>query len=51
VAELLEKEGITIDRRMVQLEDPIKTLGVFTVPIKLEKEVTANLKLWVIKKS
>jgi large subunit ribosomal protein L9 len=51
VAELLEKEGITVDRRMVQLEEPIKTLGVFTVPIKLEKEVTANLKLWVIKKS
>ena len=51
VAELLEKEGITVDRRMVHLEEPIKTLGVFTVPIKLEKEVTANLKLWVIKKS
>jgi large subunit ribosomal protein L9 len=51
VAALLEEQGVTVDRRMVQLEEPIKTLGVFTVPIKLDKEVTANLKLWVIKKT
>lgn len=51
VAGLLKKEGILIDKRMIDLDDPIKALGVYTVPIKLEKDVTANLKLWVIKKS
>ncbi|HUV30772.1 MAG TPA: 50S ribosomal protein L9 [Acidobacteriota bacterium] len=51
IAGLLEKEGITIDRRAIELEQPIKSLGVYTVPIKVEKEVVAQLKLWVIKKS
>ncbi|UCD63315.1 MAG: 50S ribosomal protein L9 [Candidatus Zixiibacteriota bacterium] len=51
VAALLEKENVIVDKRAVQLENPIKVLGVYTVPIKIDKEVTANLKLWVIKKS
>ncbi len=51
VAELLEKEGVSIDKRAIQIETPIKVLGVYTVPVKIDKEVTANLKLWVIKKS
>ena len=51
VADLLEKEGITVDKRAIDLETPIKVLGVYTVPVKIDKEVTANLKLWVIKKS
>lgn len=51
VARLLEEKGVTIDKRMVMLEEPIKALGVYTVPVKIEKEVTANLKLWVVKKS
>jgi len=51
IASLLEKEGVTVDKRSIELEEPIKTLGVFTIPIKIEKEVTANLKLWVIKRS
>ena len=51
VADLLEKEGVTVDKRAIDLETPIKVLGVYTVPVKIDKEVTANLKLWVIKKS
>ena len=51
VAELLAKEGIMIDKRAIDLETPIKVLGVYTVPIKIDKDVTASLKLWVIKKS
>jgi large subunit ribosomal protein L9 len=51
VAELIEKEGIIVDKRAIQIETPIKVLGVYTVPVKIDKEVTANLKLWVIKKS
>lgn len=49
IQEALEKEGIKVDRKDIQLADPIKILGVFTVPVKLVKGVTANLKLWVVK--
>jgi len=51
ITKLLETEGVTVDKRSVELEEPIKALGVYTVPVKIEKEVTAHLKLWVIKKS
>ena len=51
VVDLLGAEGISIDKRNVQLEEPIKSLGVYTVPIKVEKDVIANVKLWVIRKA
>jgi len=51
ISELMEKEGITIDRRNILLDEPIKALGVFTVPVKISGDVIANLKLWVVKKS
>ncbi len=51
IAEMLEKEGVIVDKRAIELENPIKVLGVYTVPVKVAKEVAANLKLWVIKKS
>jgi len=51
VAELLSKEGIIIDKRAIEVELPIKVLGVYTIPIKIDKDVTAQLRLWVIKKS
>ncbi len=51
IAELLEKEGIIVDKRAIELESPIKVLGVYTVPVRIDKEVTAQLRLWVIKKS
>ena len=50
IARLLEEKGVTIDKRMIQLEEPIKALGVYTVPVKVEKDVMANVKLWVVKK-
>lgn len=49
VEDSLRDEGITIDRKKVLLEEPIKTLGIYKVPIKLHSEVTANLKIWVVK--
>jgi large subunit ribosomal protein L9 len=51
ITELLKKEGVTVDKRMVELENPIKALGVYTVPVKVAKDVTAELKLWVVKKT
>ncbi|UCD93484.1 MAG: 50S ribosomal protein L9 [Candidatus Zixiibacteriota bacterium] len=51
VVDLLETEGLTVQKRDVLLEEPIKSLGVYTVPIKIEKELVANVKLWVIRKA
>lgn len=49
IADLLIKEGIEIDRRKIEIDDPIKTTGIFNVPIKIHPEVTAELKVWVVK--
>jgi len=50
IAELLKKQGFVVDRRNIILEEPIKALGVYTVPVKIEREIVANLKVWVVKK-
>lgn len=47
IADALERQGFTIDRRKIQLAEPIKTLGDFTVPVRLHRNVTANLKVHV----
>jgi large subunit ribosomal protein L9 len=49
VAELLEKEGFSLDKRKILLEEPIKSLGIYEVPIKIHPQVTARLKVWVVK--
>lgn len=49
VAEALQKEGYSIDKRKILLEDPIKSLGIYSVPIRLHPEVTCELKVWVVK--
>ena len=48
IAEQLESQGITIDKRSIELTEPIKTLGVFEVPVKLHPKVTSTLKVWVV---
>jgi large subunit ribosomal protein L9 len=45
----LKLEGIEIDRKRIILPEPIKALGIYQIPIKLHTEVTAALKLWVVK--
>lgn len=49
LAELIKKEGVQIDRRHIMLEDPIRSLGVYSIKIDLHPEVKGNLKLWVVK--
>ncbi len=51
VAELLEAEGIKVDKRYITLEEPIKSLGVYTIPVRIEKDIVANVKVWVIRKA
>ncbi len=44
----LKENGIDVDRKKISWEEPIKSLGLFTVPIKLSSVVTAHLKVWVV---
>ena len=48
VADELELRGFNIDKRDVMIDEPIKTLGVFELKVKLHPEITAPLKVWVI---
>lgn len=48
IAEHLERQGISIDRRKMVLERPIKTLGEFTVAVKLHPKVTGHIKVVVV---
>jgi len=48
IAEQLEKQGITVERRRITLDKPIKSLGEFSVTVKLHPEVTAPIKVVVI---
>jgi large subunit ribosomal protein L9 len=50
IAEALVAEGVEIDRRQILLDQPIKALGVYTVDVKLARDVTAALKVWVVAK-
>ena len=49
VADQLQEKGYDIDKRHIQLEEPIKALGIFEIPIRIHPEVTATVKLWVVK--
>ena len=49
IAQQLEAQGIHIERRQIDLHEPIKTLGVYRVPVKLHADVKPELKVWVIK--
>ena len=49
IADLLAEKDYDIDRRAIQLEEPIRALGVYTIEVRLHADVTANVKLWVVK--
>lgn len=49
VADALAAKNFTIDRRKIQLEEPIKQLGEFKIPVKLHKDVTAEITVVVAK--
>ena len=45
ISDLLKAKGIDIDRRKIQIQDPIKKTGEYSIPVKLHPEVTAQIKL------
>ena len=49
IANALKEQGIDIDKRKIILEEPIKKLGVYNVPVHFSQDLQAELKVWVIK--
>ncbi|HVZ86308.1 MAG TPA: 50S ribosomal protein L9 [Polyangia bacterium] len=50
IAEALREQHVTIDAKKIHLEEPIKSLGMVEVPIRLGRGVNATIKVWVVKK-
>jgi large subunit ribosomal protein L9 len=51
IADLLKAKGIEVDRRKIQLHDPIRAVGTFEVPIKIHRQVAAKVEVQVVPES
>ncbi|HET7751992.1 MAG TPA: 50S ribosomal protein L9 [Terriglobales bacterium] len=51
IAAEMEKKGFSVDRRKIQLHEPLKSLGEFTIPVKLHKDVTAHVRVVIEKEA
>ena len=49
IADELAAKGVTLDKRTIELEEPIKALGIYTVNVKLHHNVTGKVKVWVVR--
>ena len=49
IAHQLEQQGFHIEKRQIELHEPIKSLGVYRVPIRLHADVKPEVRVWVIK--
>lgn len=49
IAEQLAQQGVQVDRKQIALDEPIKALGVHSVPVRLHADVRPEIKVWVIK--
>ncbi len=49
IAQQLEAQGFTIEKRQIDLHEPIKALGVYKVPVRLHADVKPEIRVWVIK--
>ncbi|HTR76798.1 MAG TPA: 50S ribosomal protein L9 [Gemmatimonadaceae bacterium] len=49
IVQQLESQGFSIEKRQVDLHEPIKALGVYRVPIRLHADVKPEVRVWVIK--
>jgi large subunit ribosomal protein L9 len=49
ISNLLKEKGFDVDKKKILLDEPIKALGVYTIPIKLHSDVQGKVKVWVVK--
>ena len=50
ICRALQEEGFEIDKSLVILDETIKRLGIYEIPIKLHPEIEAKIKIWIVKK-
>jgi large subunit ribosomal protein L9 len=49
IADAMKEKGYEIDKRKIEIEEPIKSLGIYSVSIKLHPSVVAKVKVWVVR--
>ncbi len=49
IADALKEKGYDLDKRKIEIEEPIKSLGIYGISIKLHQNVTSNIKVWVVR--
>ncbi len=49
IAKAISDQGFAVEHRQIVLEEPIKKLGVYTVPVRLHRDVEVQIKIWVVK--
>ncbi|HEY2804776.1 MAG TPA: 50S ribosomal protein L9 [Gemmatimonadales bacterium] len=49
VAERLKAEGFSVDKKTIELDEPLKALGVYKVPVRLHAEVKPEVRVWVVR--
>ncbi|HMN48217.1 MAG TPA: 50S ribosomal protein L9 [Ignavibacteriaceae bacterium] len=49
IADALKEKGHDIDKRKIEIEEPIKSLGIYGVNIKLHQNISAKIKVWVVR--
>jgi large subunit ribosomal protein L9 len=49
IADELAAKGVTVDKRTIVLEEPIRALGIYTIDVKLHHSVTGKVKVWVVR--
>jgi large subunit ribosomal protein L9 len=49
IAEELKARGVEIDKRTIELEEPIKALGIYDITVRLHHDVTGKVKVWVVR--
>jgi large subunit ribosomal protein L9 len=49
IADALKEKGYEVDKRKIEIEEPIKSLGIYGVNIKLHSKVNAKIKVWVVR--
>lgn len=49
IADAVKEKGFDIDKRIIELPEPIKALGIYNVDVKLHQSVTGKMKVWVVR--
>jgi large subunit ribosomal protein L9 len=49
IADQLKEKGFDVDKRIIDLEEPIKALGIYDVKVKLHQNVSGKVKVWVVR--